>query len=276
MEQTQSRNYYLTTGEFSRLAGTTKHTLFHYDAIGLFCPEKKLSNQYRYYSASQLEIFDVINILKELGMPLEEIKSYLDRRTPELFLELLEKETSAIEKRIRELKRMKDQLNKEKSCLKHTLNQDFQQLSVIHEKEHYLLTVPAPEDANSEKENARVISNLIALEKEHHLFSPYRIGSIQHLHTPEQLNEHYSHYYILLDKPVKGFPLQVRPEGNYLCAFHLGGYDTLPQTYERILAYAQEKKLSLSNRFYEDILIDKLTVKTEEEYVLRILGELLS
>lgn len=98
MEQTQSRNYYLTTGEFAKLVGTTKHTLFHYDAIGLFCPEKKLSNQYRYYSASQLEIFDVINILKELGMPLEEIKSYLDRRTPELFLELLEKETSAIEK----------------------------------------------------------------------------------------------------------------------------------------------------------------------------------
>ena len=40
MEQTQSRNYYLTTGEFAKLVGTTKHTLFHYDAIGLFCPEK--------------------------------------------------------------------------------------------------------------------------------------------------------------------------------------------------------------------------------------------
>ena len=112
---------------------------------------------------------------------------------------------------------------------------------MIHEKELYLLTVPAPEDANSEKENARVISNLIALEKEHHLFSPYGIGGIQHLDTPRQINEHYSHYYILLDKPVKGIPLQVRPEGDYLCAFHLGGYDTLPQTYERILTYAQEK-----------------------------------
>lgn len=275
MEQTPSRNYYLTTGEFAKLAGTTKHTLFHYDAIGLFCPEKKLSNQYRYYSASQLEIFDVINILKELGMPLEEIKSYLDRRTPELFLELLEKETSALKKRIKELKRMEEQLNKEKRCLKHTLTQDFRQLSVIHEKKHYLLTAPAPKDANSEKDNVRVIRNLIALEKEYHLFSPYGIGGIQHLDTPRRINEHYSHYYILLDKPVKGIPLQVRPEGDYLCTFHLGSYDTLPQTYEKILQYAREKNLSLSNTFYEDILIDKLTVKTEEEYVLRILGELL-
>ena len=100
MNQNQSRTYYLTTGEFARLAGTTKHTLFHYDKIGLLSPERKSTNQYRYYAASQLEIFDVITILKEIGMPLEEIKSYLDNRTPKLFLELLEKETFAIEKRI--------------------------------------------------------------------------------------------------------------------------------------------------------------------------------
>ena len=96
-EKKQPREYLLTTGEFARLAGTTKHTLFHYDKIGLLSPEWKLPNQYRYYSVSQLEIFDVICILKEIGMSLEEIKSYLDNRTPELFLELLKKETSAIE-----------------------------------------------------------------------------------------------------------------------------------------------------------------------------------
>lgn len=95
------------------------------------------------------------------------------------------------------------------------------------------------------------------------------------MHSPEHLNEHYSHYYILLDKPVKGLPLQIRPQGDYLCAFHLGGYDTLPETYEKMLYYARKHHLSLSNRFYEDILIDRLTVKTEEDYVLRILGELL-
>ncbi len=94
-------------------------------------------------------------------MPLEEIKSYLEKRIPKL-------------------KRMKDQLSKEKDCLRHTLGQNFHEISVVHEKKHYLLTAPAPE---------------------HHL--------------------------------------------------------------------------SLSNRFYEDILIDRLTVKTEEDYVLRILGELL-
>lgn len=273
-QNTQKRGYYLTTGEFAKLAGTTKHTLFHYDRIGLLSPEWKLPNQYRYYSVSQLEIFDVIRILRAIGMPLEEIKSYLDQRTPALFLDLLEKETSAIEKRIRELKRMKEQLKKEKSSLEHALRQDLSRISIVREEEEYLLTAPAPKDADSEAENAQVISQLVLLGKKHHLFSPYGIGGIQHFSTLEELNYQYSEYYLITDKPIKDSSLQIRPGGNYLCAFHQGGFDTLPQTYERAIRYAGEQGISLTNTFYEDILIDKLTVKTEEEYVIRILGEL--
>lgn len=76
-----NRDAYLTTGEFAKLAGVSKHTLFHYDKIGLLSPEIKLSeNQYRYYSISQLELLEIITLLKELDMPLSEIKSYLDNR----------------------------------------------------------------------------------------------------------------------------------------------------------------------------------------------------
>ena len=61
--------------------GVTKHTLFHYDEIGLFRPEKKGENGYRYYSMAQIEVFDVIYTLKDLDMPLSEIREYLDRRS---------------------------------------------------------------------------------------------------------------------------------------------------------------------------------------------------
>ena len=36
-----NRDAYLTTGEFAKLAGVSKHTLFHYDKIGLLSPEIK-------------------------------------------------------------------------------------------------------------------------------------------------------------------------------------------------------------------------------------------
>ena len=49
---------YITTGEFAKLTGVTKHTLFYYDKIGLFSPEIKKENGYRLYSFEQLEVFD--------------------------------------------------------------------------------------------------------------------------------------------------------------------------------------------------------------------------
>ena len=68
---------YFTTGEFARILGVKKHTLFHYDQIGLFSPALKEENGYRYYFVWQMDVFEVIKALQKLGMPLEEIKEYL-------------------------------------------------------------------------------------------------------------------------------------------------------------------------------------------------------
>lgn len=109
-----NRDAYLTTGEFAKLAGVSKHTLFHYDKIGLLSPEIKLpENQYRYYSISQLELLEIITLLKELDMPLSEIKSYLDNRTTSLFIELLTKEQTLIREKIQAMQQMERWIQEE-------------------------------------------------------------------------------------------------------------------------------------------------------------------
>ena len=40
-----------------------------------------IPNEYRYYSIYQMEVFDTIIILKEMGMPLNEIKKFMDHRS---------------------------------------------------------------------------------------------------------------------------------------------------------------------------------------------------
>lgn len=69
-----NRNLYMTTGEFAKLMGVTKETLFHYNEIGLFCPECVTENGYRQYSVNQVEVMNTILMLKKLGMPLKEIR----------------------------------------------------------------------------------------------------------------------------------------------------------------------------------------------------------
>lgn len=98
---------YFNTGEFAKLCNVKKQTLFHYDDIGLFSPEIKDENGYRYYSVQQFEVFNVILILKEIGMPLKEIKHYLDNKTPEALIELFENKITQVNKEIENLKRIR-------------------------------------------------------------------------------------------------------------------------------------------------------------------------
>ena len=53
---------YFTTGEFARICGVRKQTLFYYDSIGIFSPEIVGDNGYRYYSYTQVETFAVLTM----------------------------------------------------------------------------------------------------------------------------------------------------------------------------------------------------------------------
>ena len=71
------KDNYFSTGEFAKLCNVNKKTLFHYDEIGLFKPEIVKENGYRYYSTYQLEIFDMIYTLRDLGVPLKQAEKIL-------------------------------------------------------------------------------------------------------------------------------------------------------------------------------------------------------
>ena len=98
---------YFTTGEFARILGVGKHTLFHYDEIGLFSPAIKEENGYRYYFVWQMDTFEVIRALQKLGMSLGEIKEYMENRSPERFMSMIDGKKRQIDEEIRRLKNMK-------------------------------------------------------------------------------------------------------------------------------------------------------------------------
>ena len=116
------KDNYFSTGEFAKLCNVNKKTLFHYDEIGLFKPEIVKENGYRYCSIYQLEIFDMIYTLRDLGVPLKEIKSFMDKRNPNSVVELFEYKTNEIENEIKLLRRKQEIMsNKMKLIKQHNL-----------------------------------------------------------------------------------------------------------------------------------------------------------
>lgn len=260
---------YLTAGEFAKITGTTKHTLFHYDAIGLFAPQYRAENGYRYYSVEQLEIFDVIITLRELDMPLEQIKQYLHKRSPGAFLDLLTQERKLINAKIAMLKKTEAWLEDKTEQLEQVMHMDLEQLECLKIPEQYFIQTHCP--LGEDVEVAEKISHLYTYCEENNCKSPYNVGYIQYSDTLRQeLYEEYHTIYLLFDRPPKGVTYQIKPAGSYLCAYHKGHWKNIKVTYQKLFAYSEQFHLNLDSAFYEDYLLDELTVDGPDHYVTRI------
>ena len=68
----------LTVNEVEKLTGVTVRALHYYDEIGLLPPRKNSENRYRQYTDADLQRLQEILFLRELDIPLKEIKRLLD------------------------------------------------------------------------------------------------------------------------------------------------------------------------------------------------------
>lgn len=265
-----NKKMYFTTGEFAKLAGVSKHTLFYYDEIGLFSPEiKNQENGYRYYSAAQLEVLDVIYTLRELDMTLEEIQIYMKNRTPKQFLELFQYEEKLISERIKHLRAVKSWIVEKSRLIEENLEKDFNEITIGQEPERYLIEARVEE--NDDRVWAKEIGKLWDYCMEHSIKSPYPIGYRQEKEDIERgIFDNYHVFYQMLDAKQKKVEYTVRPAGSYLCAYHTGSWKNIGETYSRMLYYAQQHKLVLDKYFYEDGVLDSLTVQEEKDYVCKI------
>ncbi len=266
----ESLDTYFTTGEFAKLCKVKKQTLFHYDDIGIFSPEIKKENGYRYYSYNQLEQFQVISILKELDMPLKKIKDYLDNRSPNDLINLLEEQLLYVDKKMEDLIWMKDFLRTKVRLTQEALNID---IASIHTEEllddEYLVTTPY-NDTDDEKKIAQAVAEHFNYCHSLDVYSAYSIGgAIPTNQVPTQKYYNYSHFYTKLQKTERYAANDKRPKGTYAVIYH-GGFDTIYDAYWKLIEYMKDHKYTMGDYFYEDILLDELSMKGYENYVLKI------
>lgn len=95
-----------TVGELAKLHNMSKQTLIYYDNIDLFKPNiVDKNNGYRYYTSNQLEILDSILILREIGIPIKDIKEFLIKRDNNKALKLLKDQKKVLDLQVKNLKR---------------------------------------------------------------------------------------------------------------------------------------------------------------------------
>ena len=266
-----SENIYLTTGEFAKLCNVSKHTLFHYDDIGVFSPEIIKDNGYRYYSIWQYEKLIIITELRNLGMSLKEIKEYIDNRSPKKLINLFEDRISVLENKINHIKSFKNSIeirNRELINIpKNNKNDVFREVI----KESCLLfskTVESLEDIDFIFYSSEIIKECIELG----IYQNNPYGATRSLSSIRQkdYNSYMDIFVIVLNSEEKPY-LKKRPAGEYIIKYHFGSYDNIKNSYDKLLEYIDKNNIETEDIIYEENVIDYFATKNEDDFVLKIM-----
>ncbi|MEH7126312.1 MerR family transcriptional regulator [Bacillus sp. JJ1773] len=262
---------YLTTGEFAKLCKVNKQTLFYYDQIGLLSPVFKNEKGYRFYSINQIELFFVIDLLKDLGMSLNDIQQYTQNKSPESFLTLMYQKKEEIMKKRQEIQ-MKEKLIETKiTLMEEASHLDFHQITLEHLPEATLYLSRNIESITNE-EFVEVISEFIGELNELQLDTGYPIGGIT---KREQVLKgefsKYSYLYIEQPHPKEGYPYFQAVKGDFLIGYHIGDDKTIHNTYKSLISEMERLDLALGDYVFEEYIYDTVVKNQKEHYVTKIM-----
>ena len=270
----KNKNEYLTTGEFAKFCGIPKHILFHYDQIKLFQPEIVKENGYRYYSFRQFDTFSIISALKMLGMPLKDIKKYMDERDPEKLVNLLEQKSNEVDKEIKKLKNTKREIESLKDLTLNALSVKYNIIEPAYHKSMKALCSTFMDNVN-DNSYPDFLTELIAFRNNSNASMIDFLGaSLTIDNIREKRFNSFSFLYTKTNNTDKKNNTLVRKEGWYLQVYYKGSYQNIDEMYTDIIQYAMEHQIKLGKHAYEEYLIFEIGTINRDDYVTLILVEI--
>ena len=260
----------LTVSQFAKLHNVNKRTLHYYDEIGIFSPDYKGDNGYRYYDYMQGVDFEYIKMLKELNMGLDEIKKYIDSPNEEDFKEIADVKIKEIDREIRTLNRrrevLEDKLNKLNKCDEVRKRNSIKVIDC--EEQKFFFTPFKFEDDD--------LKQLITHIKDVWTVDEYckGIGSFVSVDKIKRGEfEEYDGLFIEMLEDMESKNTKntiIKPKGKYICAYHMGDWDTLPNFYGEIVKYAEENNLTLVGYSFE-IGMNDFAISDMKDYITQIM-----
>ncbi len=260
--------YLYTTGQFARLNGINKRTLHYYDEIGLFSPERKDDNGYRYYTCFQTVQLELIVTLRKIGLSIEEILRYQESPSGSSFAELIAEKKSLIDRSIRELMGAKAFLEQKSDKLSLSMTAQHGKIDTISLPERKIL-LSAPITGSYGDDDFAVAGDFSLRLKS--VFGLYdNFGSRIPAENILRGDIHnYDCFFAYGRNDIKDCD-DIRPAGDYLRAFCIGGWDRLAGVYRAICAFAEDNCLELAGHAYEEGL-NEMTLRDRDDYITMIL-----
>jgi len=255
----------LSIQEFSKITGIEASTLRYWDEIDLFSPmTRNPENNYRHYSSAQVLALNFVTTLSSLDIPLKTIAELRDERDPDNFLELLEKLEKQMDMEMRDLRQRYSIIHARRELIKMGMRVDVDSISVMPLDERAMILWPR----NEYKEGETFIEPLsahIADTGEHHINLSFPVAGLHDDMESFRKAPECPDYFASID-PIGTY---TRKAGNYLVGYARGYYGDLGDLPERMAAYAEENKLTLTGPVYTLYLHEEICTADPSQYLAK-------
>ncbi|MBS4534037.1 MerR family transcriptional regulator [Clostridium sp. D2Q-14] len=264
---------YITMSEFAKLCGVTKFTLFHYDKIGILKPEMVDDKGYRFYSLRQLSIYDIITVLKQVGMPLKVIKGYLENQDTHFFLKILAQKKLQLDKQLKEIKKMQKFLQSAIDTTNYALAITGEQPRLEDRNEEYLIVADISQELSSREQMQKIYDQYHYCEQ-NDVFISLVVGFIISKDSINNGEYHHADYFFCTtDSKHNCESLHIKPAGKYAIIDHEGPREEISASYEKLKAYIAQHHLEIVGNTYECNLLNSLAGGKPENYITEIVIE---
>ncbi len=265
---------YLSTGEFAKLCGVNKRTLFHYDDIGLLKPAFTDEKGYRSYSHRQLDVFLLIHGLKELKFPLKNVREYMDNRTTRHMIDMANRELPNIQREIEKLQGIRRMLEETIVMGEEGLAAPKGEFRLEHHEAERLIRSGPIAKGDPSAGYLEWTNEFRQFDRLTQSDAASFIGTMMAVEDLVGNEEPTIYFFVKTKSKRQGLSTFVKPQGMYAVGYHHGSYERLDDTYSEMLAWLERQKLSTGEFSYEEYLIDDVAVQNETEYVTKIMIEI--
>lgn len=242
--------HYFRIGEISKLYGIGPDALRYYEDLGIMVPVRA-TNGYRMYTVNDIWRLNVIRDLRELGLGMEQIGAYLENRSIDSSISLLENEHTVISQKIETLLRLQENVEQRLGIFRQAKRKE---VGVVQQ-----ITCPARhchqihEGYCTDEEMDVLIKRLLNINTEKlYVVGNNQIGSKISLESAKrgEVRNYDAVFIIDEDAPT------LIPAGNYLSVSYRGDCAQNKRYVPALLAYAREQHLDIEGPILELLWVD--------------------
>ena len=210
-------NKYFTISEFADLRGININSLRYYEKIGVLKPAYIDSHtNYRYYSTEQLYVLNQIILCITIGIPLKELKHYIDSDGNLHSKELLQRGQSMALLKMREIQNNLNMISHMLEIIeKNKTFENMQGKYVRQIKERRIITSDFISEELDDKEIVRLIADLYKYALKNDLVPMLPAGKIIKITTDGKIS--LKLFLEILNTDAQNDAITIIPQGDYDC-----------------------------------------------------------